>query len=67
MLGANYIERHITLDRTMYGTDQAASLSEQGLRELTSMLTKFPSMLGDGKKVITEDEKKLLPKFKYWK
>jgi hypothetical protein len=31
------------------------------------MLTKFPSMLGDGKKVITEDEKKLLPKFKYWK
>lgn len=66
-LGADYIERHITLDRTMYGTDQAASLSEQGLRELTSMLTKFPSMLGDGKKVITEDEKKLLPKFKYWK
>ena len=66
-LGADYIERHITLDRTMYGTDQAASLSEQGLRELTSLLIKFPSMLGDGKKIITEDEKKLIPKFKYWK
>ena len=66
-LGADYIERHITLDRTMYGTDQAASLSEQGLRELTSLLSKFPSMLGDGKKIITEAEKKLIPKFKYWK
>ena len=38
-LGADYIERHITLDRTMYGTDQAASLSEAGIRELTSMLS----------------------------
>ena len=36
-LGANYIERHITLDRSMYGTDQAASLSAQGIRELTSL------------------------------
>ena len=66
-LGADYIERHITLDRTMYGTDQAASLSEQGIRELTSLLSKFPYMLGDGKKIITEEEKKLIPKFKYWK
>ena len=49
-LGADYIERHITLDRTMYGTDQAASLSEQGIRELTSLLSKFPKILGDGKK-----------------
>ena len=66
-LGADYIERHITLDRTMYGTDQAASLSEQGIRELTSLLTKFPYMLGDGKKVITKEEKKLILKFRYWK
>ena len=30
-LGAKIIERHITLDRTMWGTDQAASLSENGM------------------------------------
>ena len=66
-LGADYIERHITLDRSMYGTDQAASLSEQGVRELTSLLSKFPHMLGDGKKFISKAEKKLIPKFVYWK
>jgi N-acetylneuraminate synthase len=66
-LGADYIERHITLDRTMYGTDQSASLSEAGIRELTNILLKFPSMLGDGNKIITKDEKKLIPKFRYWK
>ena len=66
-LGADYIERHITLDRSMYGTDQAASLSEQGIRELTSLLSKFPDMLGDGKKIISKAEKKLIPKFVYWK
>ena len=32
MLGARYIERHITLDRSMWGTDQAASLSENGMK-----------------------------------
>ena len=66
-LGADYIERHITLDRTMYGTYQAASLSEQGIRELTSLLSKFPKILGDGKKKISNEEKKLIPKFRYWK
>ena len=49
-LGADYIERHITLDRTMYGTDQSASLAETGIRELTNILSKFPEMFGDGKK-----------------
>jgi len=65
-LGADYIERHITLDRTMYGTDQAASLSEAGIRELTSMLSKFPTMFGSSKKTISKEEKKLIPKFRYW-
>ena len=65
-LGADYIERHITLDRSMYGTDQAASLSEGGIRKLTSLLSKFPKILGDGKKKISKEEKKLIPKFRYW-
>ena len=37
-LGANYIERHITLDRSMWGTDQAASLSKDGMINLTKIL-----------------------------
>ena len=66
-LGADYIERHITLDRSMFGTDQAASLSEPGIRDLTMMLAKFPKMLGDGKKTISKEEKDLIKKFRYWK
>ena len=65
-LGADYIERHITLDRSMYGTDQAASLAEPGIRELTAVLSKFPIMFGDGKKNLGKDEKNLIAKFKYW-
>ena len=65
-LGTDYIERHITLDRSMYGTDQAASLAEPGIRELTAMLSKFPIMFGDGKKNLGKDEKNLIAKFKYW-
>ena len=65
-LGADYIERHITLDRTMWGTDQAASLSEPGIRELSSVLRKANSMLGDGSKRILKEEKKLIKKFRYW-
>ena len=66
-LGADYIERHITLDRTMFGTDQAASLSEPGIRELTTLLNKFPMMMGDGIKKISKEEKNLIKKFRYWK
>ena len=51
----------------MYGTDQAASLSEPGIRDLTSMLSKFPLMLGDGKKIMAIEEKNLIKKFRYWK
>ncbi len=65
-LGADYIERHITLDRSMYGTDQAASLAEQGIAQLTEVLSKFPRMLGNGKKTISKEEKKLISRFRYW-
>ena len=65
-LGADYIERHITLDRTMWGTDQSASLSEEGIRDLVILLSKFPDILGDGNKKILNEEKKLISKFKYW-
>ena len=40
MLGASVIERHITLDRSIWGTDQASSLSEVGMKTLTSIIEK---------------------------
>jgi N-acetylneuraminate synthase len=47
-LGATSIERHITLDRAMYGTDQAASLEPSGLRLLVGAVHKIEQALGDG-------------------
>ena len=65
-LGANYIERHITLDRSMWGTDQAASLSKIGMETLSNVLNKTPKILGDGNKRFSKNEQKMLRKFKYW-
>ena len=65
-LGADYIERHITLDRASWGTDQSASLSEDGIETLTSILKRVPTMLGDGKKRFLEGEKKISKKQRYW-
>ena len=65
-LGANIIERHITLDRSMWGTDQSASLSEQGILNLTSTIRKLYLAYGDGKKKLTKNDRDLLKKFKYW-
>ena len=65
-LGANYIERHITNDRTNWGTDQSASLEEVGMNHLTTILKKAKNYYGDGVKKITDKEKEMLKKFKYW-
>ena len=55
-LGATSIERHITLDRTMYGSDQAASIEPHGLRQLVGAIRKIENSLGDGIKIITNGE-----------
>ena len=55
-LGATSIERHITLDRTMYGSDQAASIEAHSLKSFTETLRRIPSIIGDGEKKITETE-----------
>ena len=65
-LGATYIERHITLDRAMYGSDQSASLSEQGLRNLGQIIKKYPLMIGDGIKKFLPNEKINAKKLRYW-
>jgi len=46
MLGITSLERHITLDRTMYGSDQAASLELRGMKKLTDSIDKFIVSLG---------------------
>jgi len=65
-LGADYIERHITLDRASWGTDQAASLEENGMENLSTLLKKIPLTLGDGKKKFLKEEKKSSIKMRYW-
>ncbi len=66
MMGATSIERHITLDRSMWGTDQAASLSPAGMRMLCNSFKKIDDIIGDGIKKFPKEEKKMLKKFKYW-
>jgi len=56
LLGATSIERHITLDRTMYGSDQAASLEPPGLNRLVRDIRIIKTILGDGKKRIWDSE-----------
>tara|TARA_A100001388_G_scaffold275844_1_gene262198 strand:- start:978 stop:1823 length:846 start_codon:yes stop_codon:yes gene_type:complete len=48
-LGATSIERHITLDRSMYGSDQSASLSPEGFRSFVGGVRKIEIALGDSK------------------
>ena len=56
LLGATSIERHITLDRSMYGSDQAASLEHSGLVRLVRDIRELDFILGDGKKIIWDSE-----------
>ena len=46
-MGITSLERHITLDRTMYGSDQAASLEPKGLRELIGAIKKIDVAMGE--------------------
>lgn len=55
-LGITSLERHITLDRAMYGSDQSASIEPAGLRMLVGAARKIEKAMGDGRKVITSDE-----------
>jgi len=64
--GAVAIERHVTLDRAMYGSDQSASLEEAGLRDMVAMIRKIPMVLGDGEKRITVKEEGVASKLRYW-
>ena len=58
-LGARVIERHITIDRSMWGTDQSASVEPQGLKYLVDNIRAVEKSLGDGIKKVSEGEKKM--------
>jgi N-acetylneuraminate synthase len=55
-LGITSLERHITLDRAMYGSDQAASVEPIGLRTLVGAVRKIEKAMGDGIISVTEKE-----------
>ena len=65
-LGARIIERHITLDRSMYGSDQAASLEPVGFQTMVQQIRKIPAILGDGIKTVTKGEEEVARKLRYW-
>ena len=56
VMGACAVERHITLDRTMWGSDQAASLEPEGLRKLVRDIRNINDFMGDGIKKVYESE-----------
>tara|TARA_B100001094_G_C18093521_1_gene751732 strand:+ start:121 stop:996 length:876 start_codon:yes stop_codon:yes gene_type:complete len=56
VLGAKIIERHITTNRAMWGTDQAASLEPIGMQRLVGSVNKIITALGDGEKKVYESE-----------
>jgi N-acetylneuraminate synthase len=55
-IGACFLERHITLDRAMWGTDQAASVEIGGLHRLVSNVRDIEAALGDGVKKVYDSE-----------
>ena len=64
VIGACMIERHITLDRAMWGSDQAASLEPQGLKRMIRDIGLIPVIMGDGIKKVYESELPIIDKLR---
>ena len=62
--GATSIERHITLDRTMYGSDHAASLEKPGLQRMIRDIKKVNVILGNGEKRVWDSEIPVMKKLR---
>ena len=63
-LGATSIERHITLDRSMYGSDQSASMELGGLKRLVDYVREIEKSLGNGEKTVSNKEKEIAKKLR---
>lgn len=64
LLGADIIERHITLERTMWGTDHAASVEPYGFKRLVRDIRRINPILGDGVKKVFDSEKEVMEKLR---
>ncbi len=62
--GAVCVERHVTLDRAMWGSDQSASLEPQGMERVVKYIRSIPVVCGAGSKTILEEEKPILEKLR---
>ena len=63
-MGATSIERHITLDRSMYGSDQSASLEPIGLKRLVRDIDVVEKSIGKPEKVVTQQEQEIKSKLR---
>lgn len=63
-LGATFLERHLTLDRAMWGTDQAASVEVMGMHRLVTNIRDIERSLGDGIKRVYDSELAVLKKLR---
>ncbi|MFL2511022.1 MAG: N-acetylneuraminate synthase family protein [Candidatus Neomarinimicrobiota bacterium] len=66
-MGSKIIERHITLDRTMWGSDQSASIEPRGLETLVRDIRVIEQAMGDGEKIIYDSELSSLEKLRRFK
>ena len=64
VLGATMVERHLTLDRAMWGSDQAASLEPNGMQRLVRDIRLIETSLGDGEKRLYEREVPIMEKLR---
>tara|TARA_B110000091_G_C13359571_1_gene287705 strand:- start:178 stop:501 length:324 start_codon:yes stop_codon:yes gene_type:complete len=60
MFNISSLERHITLDRAMYGSDQSASLEMKGMKNLTSSIAKMHLAIGTDKLGYVSDKEKII-------
>jgi N-acetylneuraminate synthase len=63
-MGITSLERHITLDRAMYGSDQSASIEPAGLRQLVGAVRKIEKAMGDGEKRVIDAEVSIAQKLR---
>jgi N-acetylneuraminate synthase len=63
-LGACMVERHLTLDRAMWGSDQAASLEPNGMQRLMRDIRLVETAMGDGQKRLLEREVPIMEKLR---
>jgi sialic acid synthase SpsE len=63
-LGATVVERHITMNRAMWGSDQAASVEPQGMERLVNYIRQAEVAIGDGIKCVYPSEQGAIKKLR---